>query len=72
MVDHRAGGPLRGPARTAAQQLGEHADLCPQDVDVAPAYDTSIEGSAPEIGGRLRIGSPYALLSGNRATETGG
>ncbi|MBQ0867717.1 lipid-transfer protein [Streptomyces smyrnaeus] len=77
MVNYWAEDPLRGPAWTAAQQLWKHADLCPQDVDVAQIYDafTALvplslegygfcgrgEGAAFTEGGALEIGGRLPL-----------
>ncbi|MFI8852549.1 lipid-transfer protein [Streptomyces sp. NPDC053499] len=77
MVNYWAEDPLHGPAWTAAGQLWKHADLCPQDVDVAQIYDafTALiplslegygfcergEGAAFTEGGALEIGGRLPL-----------
>ncbi len=59
MVNYWNDDPLTGPAWTAARHLWKHADLTPDDVDVAQIYDAftplvllSLEDTASAAGGR--------------------
>ncbi|MER6912361.1 lipid-transfer protein [Streptomyces sp. NPDC000594] len=77
MVNYWNDDPLAGPAWTAARQLWKHADLGPQDVDVAQIYDAFTpliplslegygfcgrgEGAAFTEGGALEIGGRLPL-----------
>lgn len=77
MVNYWTDDPLTGPAWTAARHLWKHADLTPQDIDVAQIYDafTALvplslegygfcargEGGAFTEGGALEIGGRLPL-----------
>ncbi|MFJ6725837.1 lipid-transfer protein [Streptomyces sp. NPDC091281] len=80
MVNYWNDDPLTGPAWTAARHLWKHADLTPQDVDVAQIYDAFTpliplslegygfcgrgEGGAFTEGGALEIGGRLPLNTG--------
>ncbi|MEU0338974.1 lipid-transfer protein [Streptomyces bobili] len=80
MVNYWTDDPLTGPAWTAARHLWKHADLTPQDIDVAQIYDAFTpliplslegygfcgrgEGGAFTEGGALESGGRLPLNTG--------
>lgn len=80
MVNYWNDDPLTGPAWTAARHLWKHADLTPEDVDVAQIYDAFTpliplslegygfcgrgEGGAFTEGGALEIGGRLPVNTG--------
>ncbi|WP_055623590.1 lipid-transfer protein [Streptomyces sp. JHA19] len=73
MVNYWNDDPLTGPAWTAARHLWKHADLTPEDVDVAQIYDafTALVPLSLEGYGFCARGEGGAFTEGG-ALETGG
>ncbi|WP_405767152.1 lipid-transfer protein [Actinacidiphila glaucinigra] len=73
MVNYWTDDPLTGPAWTAARHLWKHADLTPEDIDVAQIYDafTVLVPLSLEGYGFCARGEGGAFTEGG-ALETGG